>query len=522
MTTWTRRVEGWMSSLALACLFACGDDASEVATTSAATTTAHAGVDTTTGDAADDTTVASTAGPHQDLSDALGFALQQSLDGSIVPAPDPACFERAVDQADPEARQAAVELVADPFAWFRLADEIAFPLASAYVGCADIVGVRSLLAIGTINDLDAAECIADAWSDELTADIIVASLSFGTGLDDLPPDVVTDLAGDAAACVPDETWWIDDIAFEIDGEYNLSAEQATCVATAFVRSFGIEHAIRRRVLTIPMLTLSDEELAVLDLGACGAEVTLPPLTLGAAVGECLADVDRGDREPALVPCDTTHNGEIFAVLDLADVVAEWPGVRFIGETAARVCKREAESVTAGQEGLGLEWSVPSRQVWERGGRLVTCVVGHVDGRDWTAPSGLVPQPSVSTTVDYYALVVGQCLIGDELVGGGFTEWTFEAVDCSVPHHAEVFHVSDLPDPAGTPYPGDRMAADLAQTLCVPGFQAYVGRPYMDSRLGFVYVNPYSASWADGDRRVMCYLHDREGALLSGSMAGTDQ
>ena len=74
------------------------------------------------------------------------------------------------------------------------------------------------------------------------------------------------------------------------------------------------------------------------------------------------------------------------------------------------------------------------------------------------PTRTVSTSSISTLpaghalVDLNTLTVGQCLLGAELVEGDIGSGLMEVVDCSVPHHAEVFHVSQLEDPAGTPYP----------------------------------------------------------------------
>jgi hypothetical protein len=250
-----------------------------------------------------------------------------------------------------------------------------------------------LLAIGAINSVEAAQCIESAWSGVRSADLIASSLAFGTGLDDLPPDVVSSLVDGAAPCIPVDGWWIDDIAMELEPQYGFTPEQATCVATNFVQALTLGRAVERRVLTIPMLTLPDDDLAAVTIG-CGVTVTLPAMTPG-DVGDCLAGMFR-EPEPREVSCDTPHNAEILAAIDLTADVPAWPGINAINDRAGLLCAAAAEDVAQDRDDLGFTASVPSRQVWERGGRVVTCIIGQRDGSDWTSPSGLIPASTIPT------------------------------------------------------------------------------------------------------------------------------
>ena len=127
------------------------------------------------------------------------------------------------------------------------------------MGCGDFGDDRSLLAAGTIRSVDGQGCVSDGWRGVLTQKDVVSSLTYGSGLDDLPDSAVSDLVRIAADCVPDEQWWKDDIALEIDGQHGLDGEQAACVAEAYVSTLGIETAIRRRVFTLPVLALPPDD-----------------------------------------------------------------------------------------------------------------------------------------------------------------------------------------------------------------------------------------------------------------------
>ena len=140
--------------------------------------------------------------------------------------------------------------------------------------CQELDAVVFALAVETIGSPEAQECIEGAWRDAgVTTELIADSLSFGTGLDDLPGDLVDRMVADVARCEPDTAWWADDIAIELGEQFGLAPDAARCVGQAYVSTLGIERAIRRRVLTIPVLYLPDDDQAALDPQArCGVEV----------------------------------------------------------------------------------------------------------------------------------------------------------------------------------------------------------------------------------------------------------
>ena len=62
----------------------------------------------------------------------------------------------------------------------------------------------------------------------------------------------------------------------------------------------------------------------------------------------------------------------------------------------------------------------------------------------------------------------------------------------------------------------RSAADR---VCLDAFEPYVGAGYVDTRLEIVHLRPTVASWARGDRRVICGVVYTGSAPLVGSVAG---
>ncbi len=185
---------------------------------------------------------------------------------------------------------------------------------------------------------------------------------------------------------------------ELDGVTGIPPSAAECIATNYVRELGIERVVERRVLTLPVLTLTAADLATIDAPGCGAELAPPALALG-QVGDCLADVFRTAVWP-VVACTSPHNGEILDVTDLTGVVTEWPGWSAMNDRGRRVCMAAADAAQATAESAAdraftVWWLPPTRAAWEAGGRLITCLVGPFADGDWTAPSGLVPTPKAS-------------------------------------------------------------------------------------------------------------------------------
>lgn len=468
---------------------------------------------------------------HQSVMRSLGAALEPDLDGTVLPVPDEACFARLIDRGDAIGEDEIDELEADPAAWSLLGPQARFQLASAYVGCGDLEETRAILAVVLTGSVERVACLAEAWRGVLTAEAIVSSVAFGHGLDDLPPDTVEAMTSGVIGCLPDQNWWIDDIAVKLDGasSFDWSSEEARCVAERYVSTLGLEPAIQRRVLTIPMLAVSAEQMAVLDLpAACGTDIAVLPAQSAAVPGDCIASM--GTANEAVVACAGPHGAEVVSVGDLGAAFGQWPGIAVLQETAARSCAGDAEIALQGVDGFDTVWAYPSRMLWEQGVRRLTCLIRRQDGAEWTGPSGAViavtttttAAPSSGTLVDLNSLQVGQCLRGAGLVDGDLGDGVIEVVDCAVPHHAEVFHVSSMDDPAGTPYPGDEVAKNTALGRCHPDFDSYVGQVWAESRLGFTYLYPFDVDWDANNRLVLCYLWDRLGRMLTGSMAGSGQ
>ncbi len=114
--------------------------------------------------------------------------------------------------------------------------------------------------------------------------------------------------------------------------------------------------------------------------------------------------------------------------------------------------------------------------------------------------------------DAFALQVGDCL-NDARANGEVV--TVPTVPCDLAHDSEIYSAHELGESS---YPGEELVISEAEALCIPAFEQFVGEPYLDSRFDFSYYYPTDASWAGGDREVLCVIYDPEGQI-TGSLAG---
>lgn len=109
-------------------------------------------------------------------------------------------------------------------------------------------------------------------------------------------------------------------------------------------------------------------------------------------------------------------------------------------------------------------------------------------------------------VPFAELTVGTC-VNDADVADFF--WGLPVVDCDEPHDSEIYEIVDLP--AGD-YPGDDAVYALSDELCFDAFEPYVGLPYEESDLYFLFYSPDKRSWGFDDRAVLCTLYDPDGPI----------
>jgi hypothetical protein len=90
------------------------------------------------------------------------------------------------------------------------------------------------------------------------------------------------------------------------------------------------------------------------------------------------------------------------------------------------------------------------------------------------------------------------------------------VDCERTHRAEVYAVLEVDDGS---FPGAGALSDEAGVRCTGRYGAYAGEPVDPTTdLAFAEIVPTEASWADGDRRVVCLALPPAGARAEGTIA----
>lgn len=94
------------------------------------------------------------------------------------------------------------------------------------------------------------------------------------------------------------------------------------------------------------------------------------------------------------------------------------------------------------------------------------------------------------------------------------------VACTEAHQHQVYSIEHDPDPPGAPFPGDALIAEYADDVCLQDFAGAIGVDYRASTLDFASIRPSAATWATGERAVICAVHDVDFAELTGSQLAT--
>lgn len=134
-----------------------------------------------------------------------------------------------------------------------------------------------------------------------------------------------------------------------------------------------------------------------------------------------------------------------------------------------------------------------------------------------------PTPSGSTdpgqvhTIPALKLEVGDCLPAPPAGGPAST---FEIIDCSQPHFAEVYLRVKLPEGE---FPGSQEFEELGDATCTEAFTEFVGMDYKYSSLEFFYYGPNANTWdADGDNELMCLIHEADHDRVTGTLQGANR
>lgn len=134
----------------------------------------------------------------------------------------------------------------------------------------------------------------------------------------------------------------------------------------------------------------------------------------------------------------------------------------------------------------------------------------------TATSGPSATPTASRSESAYSIRVGDC-VDDRHAAGELS--TVPVVPCSTAHDSEAYKSITMP---GTAFPGNRAIQAAAVKGCEAAFAVFTGVAYDDTtRLDFSWYHPTKASWAKGDRKILCLVEslnaDRQPVTTVGSL-----
>ncbi|MDP1846819.1 MAG: septum formation family protein [Solirubrobacteraceae bacterium] len=116
-----------------------------------------------------------------------------------------------------------------------------------------------------------------------------------------------------------------------------------------------------------------------------------------------------------------------------------------------------------------------------------------------------PEPdreSSEGNIDAADLKVGDCISDANSRTGDVT--TFEAVACDEPHDGEVYTLIRLEGGENAKPPSEAFINGKGQRGCRARLRRQAtAKAFRDPQLGFKFVYPTPASWADGDRDITC-------------------
>ncbi len=141
----------------------------------------------------------------------------------------------------------------------------------------------------------------------------------------------------------------------------------------------------------------------------------------------------------------------------------------------------------------------------------------------SSPPSAGPTPTtVSTRYDHPEdVTVGQCFDPvDDKDDGVLLAAILRA--CNEPHGLELFGRPELNFDAGAPWPGDEIVDPSSEDACDALFLEYVGVAYQDSSWSYAFIRPSEATWATGDRGIMCLIEAPEGGTLTRSARNSQE
>ncbi|GAB2862328.1 hypothetical protein GCM10022221_72730 [Actinocorallia aurea] len=213
-----------------------------------------------------------------------------------------------------------------------------------------------------------------------------------------------------------------------------------------------------------------------------------------APGACYNEVQTAGRE--FTDCTSPHTHQVLSAEEPSG--SGYPGDRELERRARRECvDRWYPALLQGPyaDDYGLTYELPSRFSWLVDKRVI-CLLKAVDGKT----SSFVDLSAVK--VDPARKQWSDLAVGDCFDPHGEDSRTVVARACDRPHGAQVFHAFSL---GKGPWPGEERVDERAGSRC----DRYSSRFFDEHPPGVLtadsFVSPTRASWARGDRHVLCLV-----------------
>jgi hypothetical protein len=131
------------------------------------------------------------------------------------------------------------------------------------------------------------------------------------------------------------------------------------------------------------------------------------------------------------------------------------------------------------------------------------------------PPPTLPPSGGGAVVDAHELFPGDCFNDADVVSDSEDYIDqITTVSCDVPHDNEVVLAYEFPD---TPFPSDSAVTDELDRVCADAWPGYVGIPYAESILYYIYFSPDAVAWEMGNRMGICAAYDGTLEPLTGSV-----
>lgn len=109
------------------------------------------------------------------------------------------------------------------------------------------------------------------------------------------------------------------------------------------------------------------------------------------------------------------------------------------------------------------------------------------------------------------LAVGDCF--DQLTSADKVQ-DVKQQPCNDAHDNEVMLIPEYPAAKDAAFPSDADMETFVDEKCVSAYQSYTGRdPTKESEIGLDWYAPTAEAWAEGRRKVVCYLFRNDGTKM---------